>query len=229
MPFQAELGGKNTLAIWADADLDEALEIVEASSFRNNGQICTSAGRLLVHDDVFDAVLERLSTTLRALPDADGTDELGILVSERETDRVEEAVSLGTTEAKEVVRPDWRDRRVPPTLLVEPRTGTLTREEIFGPVVTMERVGTIEETIDKANDTAYGLTSGIVTRDLSVARRFWHGSAAGTVKVNAPLTGIPFHVPFEGWQHSGGGYAEGGEASLDFFTRTKTVYVRSGR
>lgn len=229
VPFQAELGGKNTLAVWSDADVDEALEIVEQSAFRNNGQICTSAGRLLVHEDVFDAVVERLSATVRALPDAKGGDELGILVSERETDRIEEAVALGTTEAADVVRPDWRDRRVPPTLLVEPKTGALTREEIFGPVVTVERVRTIEETIEKANDTAYGLTSGIVTGDLAVARAFWHGSAAGTVKVNAPLTGIPYHVPFEGWQHSGGGYAEGGEASLEFFTRTKSVYIRSGR
>jgi aldehyde dehydrogenase (NAD+) len=228
VPFQAELGGKNTLAVWADADLDEALEIIDASAFRNNGQICTSAGRLLVHDDVFDAVLERLAAAVRALADADATDELGILVSERETDRVEDAVALGRTEAADVVRPEWRERRVPPTLLVEPEPGTLTREEIFGPVVTVERVRTVEETIAKANDTAYGLTSGIVTRDLAVARQFWQGSAAGTVKVNAPLTGLPFHVPFEGWQHSGGGYAEGGEASLEFFTRTKTVYVRSG-
>ena len=78
-----------------------------------------------------------------------------------------------------------------------------------------------------ANDTAYGLTSGIVTSDLAVAREFWKGSKAGTVKVNSPLTGIPVHVPFEGWGESGAGYAEGGEASLDFFTRTKTVYVRS--
>jgi len=74
---------------------------------------------------------------------------------------------------------------------------------------------------------AYGLTSGIVTADIAVARRFWQGSRTGTVKVNSPLTGVPFHVPFEGYGHSGAGWAEGGESSLDFFTRTKTVYLRS--
>ncbi len=228
VPFQAELGGKNTLVVWHDADLGQALEIISTSAFRNNGQICTSAGRLLVHDGIFDELVDRLSAAVRGLDDRAGEDELGILVSEREVDRVEEAVAVGEREADQVVRPTWRDRRVPPTLLVEPPQGVLTREEIFGPVVTVERVRSMDETIGKANDTAYGLTSGIVTRDLDVARRFWRGSAAGTVKVNAPLTGLPFHVPFEGWQHSGGGYAEGGEASLEFFTKTKTVYVRSG-
>ena len=79
----------------------------------------------------------------------------------------------------------------------------------------------------KANATAYGLTSGIVTGDVAVARQFWKGSHAGTVKVNSPLTGVPFHVPFEGYGHSGAGWAEGGESSLDFFTRTKTVFLRS--
>ena len=227
VPFQAELGGKNTLVVWRDADLDRALDIVMNSSFRNNGQICTSAGRLLVHDDVFDALLEKLQGTLLGLPDRAGGDELGILVSDGETKQVEDMVALGRTEARSVVRPEWREDRVPPTLLVEPKRGTLTREEIFGPVLTVERVHDIAETVTLANDTAYGLTSGIVTSDLAVARAFWKGSKAGTVKVNSPLTGIPVHVPFEGWGESGAGYAEGGEASLDFFTRTKTVYVRS--
>jgi len=227
VPFQAELGGKNTLVVWNDADIDEACEIVAASSFRNNGQVCTSAGRLLVHDGVFDTLLERLSGRILAEADRAGDDELGVLVSARETDRIEELVALGASDARDVVRPEWREGRVPPTLLVEPKPGTLTREEIFGPVVTVERVHDIDEAIDKANDTAYGLTSGIVTSDIGVARCFWHGSRAGTVKVNTPLTGLPFHVPFEGWGHSGSGYAEGGEASLEFFTRTKAVYVRS--
>ena len=112
-------------------------------------------------------------------------------------------------------------------MLVEPTTGTLTAEEIFGPVVTFERVSGIDDAIAKANATAYGLTSGIVTADLSVARQFWQGSHTGTVKVNSPLTGVPFHVPFEGYGRSGAGWAEGGESSIDFFTRTKTVFLRS--
>ena len=230
VPFQAELGGKNTIVVWADADLAKAADIIAASSFRNNGQICTAAGRLLVHTDVYDELLEMLTDRVRAMTDTSGSDEFGILVSDGEAVRVEEYVSLADDEAHDVVRPDpvgWRDGRVAPALLVDPATGPLITDEIFGPVVTFERVSDIDEAVVKANATAYGLTSGIVTGDIAVARRFWRGSQAGTVKVNSPLTGVPFHVPFEGYGHSGAGWAEGGESSLDFFTRTKTVYVRS--
>ena len=87
----------------------------------------------------------------------------------------------------------------------------------------------LDEAIELANDTAYGLTAGIVTSDVSVARRYWLGVRAGTVKVNAPMTGTPFHVPFEGHGHSGAGHSEGGLDSLDFFTRTKTIYLRGAR
>lgn len=230
VPFQAELGGKNTIVVWDDADLAKAVDIIVASSFRNNGQICTAAGRLLVHTGVYDELLHMLTDRLKSLTDSSGDDEIGILVSDSEAARVEEFVALADAEAREVVRPEptgWRDNRVPPALLVEPDAGPLTTEEIFGPVVTFEPVSDLDEAIVKANSTAYGLTSGIVTGDIGVARRFWKGSHAGTVKVNSPLTGVPFHVPFEGYGHSGAGWAEGGESSLDFFTRTKTVYLRS--
>ena len=230
VPFQAELGGKNTIVVWSDADPAKAADIIVASSFRNNGQICTAAGRLLVHTDVYDELLEMLSGRVRAMTDTSGSDEFGILVSEREAGRVEEYVALADDEARDVVRPGpdgWREGRVAPAVLVDPDTGPLTTEEIFGPVVTFEAISDIDEAVAKANATAYGLTSGIVTGDVAVARRFWKGSHAGTVKVNSPLTGVPFHVPFEGYGHSGAGWAEGGESSLDFFTRTKTVYLRS--
>ena len=230
VPFQAELGGKNTIVVWSDADPAKAADIIVASSFRNNGQICTAAGRLLVHTDVYHELLEMLSGRVRAMTDTSGSDEFGILVSEREAGRVEEYVALADDEARDVVRPGpagWREGRVAPAVLVDPDTGALTTEEIFGPVVTFEAISDIDEAVAKANATAYGLTSGIVTGDVAVARQFWKGSHAGTVKVNSPLTGVPFHVPFEGYGHSGAGWAEGGESSLDFFTRTKTVFLRS--
>ena len=230
VPFQAELGGKNTIVVWADADLDKAADIIVASSFRNNGQICTAAGRLLVHTEIYDELLAVLTARLEAMTDTSGGDEFGILVSDGEAGRIEEYVSLAEHQARDIVRPGpggWRDGRVAPALLVDPATGPLTTEEIFGPVVTYEPVSDIDEAVTLANATAYGLTSGIVTGDIAVARRFWKGSHAGTVKVNSPLTGVPFHVPFEGYGHSGAGWAEGGESSLEFFTRTKTVFVRS--
>jgi alpha-ketoglutaric semialdehyde dehydrogenase len=228
VPFQAELGGKNTMVVWRDADLGLAVELIKVSAFRNNGQICTSTGRLLVHEEVYDALLDQLSQAVTAPRPTGDQGELGIMASDREQAKVEGVVASARGLARDVVRADWGEARTPPTVIVDPPVGPLTREEIFGPVVTFERVDDLDRAIDLANDTSYGLTSGIVTTDLSVARRFWRGIRAGTVKVNAPMTGTPFHVPFEGYGHSGAGHSEGGLDSLDFFTRTKTVYLRAG-
>jgi aldehyde dehydrogenase (NAD+) len=228
IPFQAELGGKNTMLVWKDADVDLAIELIRQSAFRNNGQICTSAGRILVHTEVYDALLAGLSAAISAVPASGADGELGILASHWEQAKVESAVDSARGVARDVVRADWGER-TPPTVIVDPPVGALTRDEIFGPVVTFERVDDIDRAVELANDTAYGLTAGIVTSDVSVARRFWLGVRAGTVKVNAPMTGTPFHVPFEGHAHSGAGHSEGGLDSLDFFTRTKTVYLRAGR
>jgi aldehyde dehydrogenase (NAD+) len=228
IPFQAELGGKNTMLVWKDADVDLAIDLIRQSAFRNNGQICTSAGRILVHTEVYDALLAALSAAIAAVPASGADGELGILASDWEQGKVETAVDSARGVARDVVRADWGER-TPPTVIVDPPVGALTRDEIFGPVVTFERVDDIDRAVELANDTAYGLTAGIVTSDVSVARRFWLGVRAGTVKVNAPMTGTPFHVPFEGHAHSGAGHSEGGLDSLDFFTRTKTVYLRAGR
>jgi acyl-CoA reductase-like NAD-dependent aldehyde dehydrogenase len=225
IPFQAELGGKNTMLVWRDANIELAVDLIRQSAFRNNGQICTSAGRVLVHDEVYDGLLAALSRAITNVPHSSDEGELGILASDREQAKVEDAVASARGQAREVVRPDWSDR-TPPTVIVDPPVGALTREEIFGPVITFERVDDLDRAIELANDTAYGLTAGIVTSDISVARQFWLGVRAGTVKVNAPMTGTPFHVPFEGHAHSGAGHSEGGLDSLDFFTRTKTIYVR---
>ena len=228
IPFQAELGGKNTMLVWRDADVSLAVDLIRQSAFRNNGQICTSAGRVLVHDDVYESLLDALSRAIKGVARSSDDGELGILASDWEQAKVEAAVESARGQARDVVRSDWGER-TPPTVIVDPPVGALTRDEIFGPVVTFERVNDIERALELANDTAYGLTAGIVTSDISVARRFWLGVRAGTVKVNAPMTGTPFHVPFEGHAHSGAGHSEGGLDSLDFFTRTKTVYLRAAQ
>jgi alpha-ketoglutaric semialdehyde dehydrogenase len=224
IPFQAELGGKNSLVIWRDADLDFAVQVIWQSSFRNNGQICTSCGRLLVHEDIADRLLERLRSRVDASPNNIDGDEFGILSSTTEESQVLDAIQQAN--ASEILRPDWGDGRVGPTVLVRPSANAAIEEEIFGPVITFETVATIDDAIALANRPAYGLTAGIVTNELDVAKQFWHGVHAGTVKINASLTGTPFHVPLRGWGQSGAGAGEGGEVSMEFFTRRKAVYLR---
>jgi aldehyde dehydrogenase (NAD+) len=225
VPFQAELGGKNALLVWSDADVDTALDVIWQSSFRNNGQICTSCGRLLVHEAVADELLaalrKRIAETDSRLPSG----EYGILSSEHEYDKIRDILDR-SRESIEVIDADWGDGRMSPTVLVAPAEGELTTEEIFGPVITFETVSGLDEAIDKANATSYGLTAGVVTNDLDVAKQFWTRVKAGLVKVNAPLTGTPFHIPLQGWRHSGVGPGEGGDVSIDFFTKHKAIYLR---
>lgn len=222
IPLQAELGGKNSLVIWRDADLDQALSLIWDSSFNNNGQICTSAGRVLVHEEVADELLVRLTQAVGGR----SAGEYGVLASPQAAAHVTEVITRNEDQVAQVVTALWSPGLRGPTVLIDPAPGELRREEIFGPVVTFERIATLEEALARANETAYGLTAGIVTNDLRVAQAFWSGSTAGTVKVNAPLTGTPFHVPMQGFGRSGAGAGEGGSVSTEFFTRRKTVHLR---
>ena len=225
VPFQAELGGKNALLIWADADIDRALDVIWQSSFRNNGQICTSCGRLLVHEDIADDLLAGLRRRIADYDRHTGAGEYGILSSDGEFGKIRTVLD-GARDAVEVVAADWGEDRMSPTVLVAPPDGELTTEEIFGPVITFETVRTVDEAVAKANATSYGLTAGVVTENLDVAKQFWTNVKSGLVKVNVPLTGTPFHIPLQGWRHSGVGPGEGGDVSVGFFTKSKAIYLR---
>jgi alpha-ketoglutaric semialdehyde dehydrogenase len=225
VPFQAELGGKNALLVWADADVNKALDVIWQSSFRNNGQICTSCGRLLVHEDIADALLSALRKRIADSDQHSAAGEYGILSSDEELRKIRTVLD-GARDSLEVIDAEWGDDRLSPTVIVAPPNGDLTTEEIFGPVITFEVVSTVDEAVVKANATSYGLTAGVVTENLEVAKQFWSNVKAGLVKVNVPLTGTPFHIPLQGWRHSGVGPGEGGDVSVGFFTKQKAIYLR---
>jgi aldehyde dehydrogenase (NAD+) len=226
IPLQAELGGKNALVIWRDADVEAALPLIWQSSFRNNGQICTSAGRLLVHEDVADELLAALRRKVTEAPVTTADGDYGVLSSDEALTAINGVLSRHSDAVTERITPEWPAPLLGPTLLVEPTADELMQEEIFGPILTFERISGLDDAVLKANATSYGLTSGIVTNDLAVAAAFWRRSNAGTVKVNAPLTGAPFHIAMQGFGRSGAGPGEGGTTSSDFFTRSKTVHIR---
>jgi aldehyde dehydrogenase (NAD+) len=226
IPFQAELGGKNALVIWKDADQDKAMEIVKASSFRNNGQICTSCGRLLVHSAIAVEFLNKIREYISEVKCDSPDGKLGILSSEIERDNIIERLVRGKGQYKDLIEAQWGSELFGPTVVVEPQSSDLLNEEIFGPVITFEVIYNLEDALEKVNHTSYGLTAGIVTQDLVVAQKFWKLANAGTIKINTPLTGTPFHVPLEGWGRSGAGGGEGGKSSIAFFTRRKAVYIK---
>ncbi|MFP3900424.1 MAG: aldehyde dehydrogenase family protein [Acidimicrobiia bacterium] len=238
---QLELGGKNPVVVLADADLDAASQVVARSSFSLTGQACTGAGRILVAEEVHDELLDRVVALagrhVLGPGDADGT-TMGPLVDEAAVRAMEEAVRVAVGEGATVVcggdRATGGDLAhgcfFAPTVLAGVKRGsTLSRTEVFGPVIGVEVVSDLDEAIASANDVEYGLAAAICTRDLAAAKRFCADVEAGMVKVNRPTVGAALNAPFGGIKLSGTGLHKEqlGPTVMDFYTVSRTVFMGS--
>ena len=230
---QLELGGKNPAVVLADADLELAAEQVARGAFLSAGQKCTATSRVFVETAVFDELAERVADLARTWPVGDPLDErtkVGPLASEAQLATVTGYLELAAAESAEF-RADGRGRAgdgyfVAPTVLTGlPATSRVVREEIFGPVAALLPVDSYEQAVLSANDTAYGLTAAVFTRDLGRALAFAREVRAGVVKINQESAGLEFHVPFGGMRDSSSGSREQGKVARDFFTQWKTVYL----
>ncbi|MBI4543131.1 MAG: aldehyde dehydrogenase family protein [Gemmatimonadetes bacterium] len=237
-----EMGGKNAMIVMPDADLDLALDGVLWGAFGTTGQRCTATSRLLLHRKVHDRFLKMLVDRTVKLRLGDGllpTTDVGPMINEAARDKTAEYVEIGTAEGAELVcggRPGRGARLAhgwfyEPTIFagVKPRS-RLEQEEIFGPVLSVVRIGSLEEATRVHNDVRYGLSSSLYTRDVQAAFRVIEGLEAGITYVNAPTIGAEAHLPFGGVKETGNGHREGGWEVYDFFSETKVVYVDySGR
>jgi betaine-aldehyde dehydrogenase len=225
-----ELGGKSPNIVFADADLEKALAGAENAIFTTCGQICTAGSRLLVEDAIRDEFVERLAGVTEALRIGDGLDEssqLGPVVSDGQRSKILEYVEAGTREGSlvaggQALEGDPYDRGyyVAPAVFSElPSTSALIREEIFGPVLTVQAFSSEDEAIAMANDTEYGLASGLWTQNLNRAWRVGRALQAGTVWIN---TYHHFYTEVEvgGFKRSGIGRQQGLEGLYEF-TETK--------
>jgi alpha-ketoglutaric semialdehyde dehydrogenase len=232
---QLELGGKNPAVVLADADLELAVEHVGRGAFLSAGQKCTATSRVLVEAAVFDEFAQRLSDLARTWPVGDPLDErtkVGPLASQAQLETVTGYLELAAEESADVLAGGLDDRQgdggyfLPPTVLAGlPATSRVVREEIFGPVAALLPVGSYAEAVELANDTPYGLTAAVFTRDLGRALAFARDVRAGVVKINQESAGLEFHVPFGGMRDSSSGSREQGKVARDFFTQWKTVYL----
>jgi acyl-CoA reductase-like NAD-dependent aldehyde dehydrogenase len=236
---QLELGGNNPLVVLEDADLDHAAAVVARSSFGMSGQACTGAGRILVqasvHDELLDRVVELARSQVLGSGLAEGT-TMGPLVDESAIEGMQRAVQASVDAGARVVVGGERatDGDLahgwfwPATVLaeVEPTTHVACHE-VFGPVVGFERVASLDEAIARGNDTEYGLTASICTRDLGAAQRFTREIQAGMVKVNRPTVGAAFNAPFGGFGQSGTSTHKEqlGPTVMDFHTRIRTIFM----
>jgi phenylacetaldehyde dehydrogenase len=228
-----ELGGKSPVIVFADADLERASAAAAEGIFRNAGQICVAGSRLYVHKDVFDRVVggvveraQKLKVGVGLQPET----QMGPLISQKQLERVSGYIQSGSEEGAQIIvggkRIEGKGYFMQPTVLAQTsRAMRVVREEIFGPVVCAMPVD--EEDLDRiariANDTDYGLSSSIWTRNISVAHKLARRIKAGTVRINGGV-GLDFALPFGGYKQSGWG-RENGREGIEAYTETKSVSV----
>jgi acyl-CoA reductase-like NAD-dependent aldehyde dehydrogenase len=236
-----ELGGKNAVVVLADADLDLATDGILWSAFGTTGQRCTACSRVVVEDAVIEPLLERLEARAKKLRLGSGLDEavdVGPLINAAAVDKVTGYVDVGRREGELVLGGTTATdgdlaygHFFAPTIFrnVKPMD-RIAQEEIFGPVLSVIPVGGYAEAVTAANQTRYGLSAAVFTRDVNAAFRAVRDLEAGIVYVNAGTTGAETHLPFGGWKETGNGHREAGHAALDTYTEWKSIYVDfSGR
>ena len=237
-----ELGGKNAQIVMEDADLDLAIEGALWGAFGTTGQRCTATSRLIVMKEIHDEVLRRLKERASKLKLGDGLEpgsEVGPLVNRAQRDRVHSYVEIGKAEGATLVlggAPADQGALAEgafyqPTIFdgVKP-TMRIAQEEIFGPVLSVITVSSLEEAIQVLNGTPFGLSSSIYTRDVNRAMRAIRDIEAGITYVNGPTIGAEVQLPFGGVKETGNGHREGGPTVIDAFTEWKSVYIDySGR
>jgi aldehyde dehydrogenase (NAD+) len=237
--LQTEMGGKNASAVLADADIDLAAETIVAASFGQAGQRCTATSRVIVDRRVIDELLPKLvegARRPRLGPGlAEGTN-IGPVVSRKHQSEVIEHLDRARTEGAEILAgggaPDAPELAggcyVEPTVISGvTREMSIWRDEVFGPAIAVIACDGIEEAVELVNDSVYGLSAAVFTRDIGAAAYFEEYVNTGQVSVNLPTSGWDVHHPFGGFLDSGSPFKEQGLEALRFYTRVKTVAVKS--
>ncbi|MFQ5796008.1 MAG: aldehyde dehydrogenase family protein [Candidatus Bipolaricaulia bacterium] len=237
-----EMGGKNPLIVMDDADLDLALDGIIWGAFGTTGQRCTAASRIIVHKGVIGEVIERLVTATKQLKVGNGLDEeidVGPVINKAQLDTIHHYVEIGQQGGAELlcggrvldsgsyVNGYFYEPTVFAGVTPEMR---IFKEEIFGPVAVVVEAQDYEDAIRIANNTDYGLSSAIYTRDVNLAHRAMDDLEAGIVYINSSTIGAEIHLPFGGVKGTGNGHREAGQAALETYTEWKAVYIDySGR
>ncbi len=237
--FQAEMGGKNPMIILPDADLDLAVSDIIAGGLLDAGQRCSATSRVFVHDDVYEAVKERLVSRLEnlkvGLPSNPDT-QIGPVADQLQYDTIRRYIEIAKKEGGKLIfggqepNEDWFKQGyfiMPSVFENVTQDMTLAKEEVFGPVLAFMRFSDLEECLKQANSVHYGLSSSIYTNDLSKAYHYIENIESGLVHVNLPSAYSEPHMPFGGIKSTGiGGFREQGQQAIQFYTEWKTVFMK---
>ncbi len=232
-----ELGGKNVIIVHEDADVDLAIEGIVWSAFGTSGQRCTAASRVIVHEKLYDTVVERVAAAARSLRLGDGLEDstdVGPVINREQLEKIASYRAIGEADGARLVcggeiaadgalsagcfyRPTvWAD--------VQP-TARIAQEEIFGPVTAIIKATSFEHAVEIANGVEYGLSSSIYTKDVNLAFRAMRDLYTGITYINAGTIGAEIQLPFGGTRNTGNGHREAGQAALDSFTEWKALYI----
>ncbi len=231
-----EMGGKNAIIVMDDADLALATEAILWSAFGTTGQRCTACSRVLAHESVHDELVKRVAEGAKKLRLGDGLDpktDVGPLINRAQVATVDGYVKVGRGEGQLVAGGApaaegalAKGSFYSPTVFADvKRTARIAVEEIFGPVLSVVKVKSLEDAVEVNNDSAFGLSSSIFTRDVNRAFAAMRDLDTGIVYVNHGTTGAETHLPFGGNRGTGNGHREAGHTMLDPFTEWKSVYV----
>ena len=230
-----ELGGKNPLVVCDDAELTKAVHWSLLSAFSNAGQRCAAGSRLIVQAGIFEPFLERFLEQCSKLTVGEFGSDIGPMISKEARDRALGAIQQAQAEGARLLfggckpsSPELSEGNylVPTILQIEPDSDAqILEQELFGPVVTIQRVATFEQAMDLASSSQYGLTSAIHTTDWNRALRFAMRMPVGVVSVNGGTFGSEPHMPFGGRGMSGNGTREPGTEALDIYSELKVIYM----
>ncbi|MCH7320358.1 aldehyde dehydrogenase family protein [Solibacillus sp. MA9] len=232
-----EMGGKNAVIVMDDADLDLALEGILWSAFGTAGQRCTACSRVIVHKDVKQELEQRLVALTKNLLVGDGLNpatKVGPVINKAALEKINHYVQIGKQQGATLLTGGdilsegdlANGYYFAPTIFTNVEaTSILAQEEIFGPVISIIEVGSLEEAIDVNNGVKFGLSSSIFSQNVNTIFKAQQLLDTGIVYVNAGTTGAEIHLPFGGTKGTGNGHRDSGQAALDVYTEWKSIYV----
>lgn len=232
-----EMGGKNAVIVMDDANLSLAVDGIVWSAFGTAGQRCTACSRVIVHKDVKQELEEMLVEAISQLTVGDGLDptiRVGPVINRKALEKINYYVQIGKQEGAKLLvggkilsaPPFEKGFYFEPTIFTDVKNDMMiAQEEIFGPVISIIEVGSLEEAIEVNNSVKFGLSSSIFSQDINKIFKAQRDLDTGIVYVNAGTTGAEIHLPFGGTKGTGNGHRDSGQAALDVFTEWKSIYV----
>ncbi|HEY2963982.1 MAG TPA: aldehyde dehydrogenase family protein [Pyrinomonadaceae bacterium] len=235
---QLEMGGKNPTIVLDDADLDYAADTLINGAFFSTGQKCTACSRAIIERSIYEPLMEKLVEKTRKLKVGNGLEsgvQIGPAVDADQLKTDLEYIDIATKEGAQLLCGGKRltggayDKGyfIEPTIFTGITSAMrIAQEEVFGPVLALMVAENFEEALRLANDVRFGLSASIISKDLTRVHKFINGIEAGLITVNLPTAGVEYQLPFGGTKESSFGMREQGPQALDFYSETRTVYLK---